>query len=302
MKGRPPRGWVQRRLVWVVVASALVAVSGCLSHAASKPRAEVLPSAEPAVATARTGAIAGLMEDEEAQPIAGAQVALAGLARVTQSDASGAFTFNGLPPGLYRVAASRAGFASLIVPVRVEAGQVVPLKLQLMNTPGTGDAVVRTEVFEGYVPCSYNVYYPTHACAGLFSTPERSHVPFVIDESLDFKALLLELSWTPRTRLSGQELELDLCLPQSHSSPLHCAEDHLNQRFYKFASGPSPVKLNLEAIDLPLDEYTDYEAWVGAGYLSPWPVLDQPFTLYLTICYFLECPAGFSALGSSPDS
>ncbi|HTZ54118.1 MAG TPA: TonB-dependent receptor [Candidatus Acidoferrum sp.] len=64
----------------------------------------------PAMA-ATTGAITGSVHDTNGVAVAGADVSIAGPARATKStDAKGAFAFNDIPPGLYTVQISKAGY------------------------------------------------------------------------------------------------------------------------------------------------------------------------------------------------
>ncbi len=66
----------------------------------------------PAMA-ASTGAITGAVHDTNGVAVAGADVSLAGPIRATKStDAKGAFAFNDIPPGLYSVLITKAGFTT----------------------------------------------------------------------------------------------------------------------------------------------------------------------------------------------
>ncbi|MGB6984572.1 MAG: TonB-dependent receptor, partial [Candidatus Aquilonibacter sp.] len=66
----------------------------------------------PAMA-ATTGAITGAVHDSNGVAIAGADVSIAGPVRATKStDAKGAFAFNDIPPGLYSVLVTKAGFTT----------------------------------------------------------------------------------------------------------------------------------------------------------------------------------------------
>ncbi len=66
----------------------------------------------PAMA-ATTGAITGSVHDVNGVAVAGADVSIAGPTRATKStDAKGAFAFNDIPPGLYTVVVTKAGFTT----------------------------------------------------------------------------------------------------------------------------------------------------------------------------------------------
>lgn len=67
-------------------------------------------TASPAMA-ATTGAITGNVRDTNGVAVAAADVSIAGPIRATKStDAKGAFAFNDIPPGLYTVQVSKAGY------------------------------------------------------------------------------------------------------------------------------------------------------------------------------------------------
>ncbi len=67
----------------------------------------------PAMA-ATTGAITGSVHDVNGVAVAGADVSIAGPTRATKStDAKGAFAFNDIPPGLYTVVVTKAGFTAV---------------------------------------------------------------------------------------------------------------------------------------------------------------------------------------------
>jgi hypothetical protein len=107
-------------------------LAGCAAPAASTPAAIALTSsAAPAVAEEERGAIAGLVTDDEKAPIAGAQVALIGLANGTTTDGAGRFTFNGLEAGTYSLTAQRLGYEVGARKVDVVAGEVAQVTLVL---------------------------------------------------------------------------------------------------------------------------------------------------------------------------
>jgi len=91
----------------------------------------VLPAAVPALA-AGDSAITGTVHSAAGAPVAGATVAATGPARAsTTTDPAGAFNLP-VPPGIYQVTVSKAGFATVSTPdIAVIAGQSVPLTVTL---------------------------------------------------------------------------------------------------------------------------------------------------------------------------
>lgn len=96
----------------------------CDSHCVARPaarlaRALLLPFAAwllltpaPALATAPTPRLTGMVNDEAGQPIANAQVIVTQLHRVATTNDAGRFQFTGLPAGSYHLSVTRLGFAA----------------------------------------------------------------------------------------------------------------------------------------------------------------------------------------------
>ncbi len=79
-------------------------------------RAQIQPASLPDAPKPQTGIIVGTVTDADADPVAGASVALAGATldepRTVKSDDNGAFKFDGVAPGTYLVTVNATGFAS----------------------------------------------------------------------------------------------------------------------------------------------------------------------------------------------
>jgi Ca-activated chloride channel family protein len=89
---------------------------------------------------AQTGAgiIEGVVTDRSGAAVAGAVIVVQGPAparRTTQSDANGAFRITGLPPGVYTVTATHAGFTHTALTVTVRAGATEKVALALTPVP-----------------------------------------------------------------------------------------------------------------------------------------------------------------------
>src|ERR1041385_8203063 len=93
---------------------ASVAFAGCAGSARS-PSGDPLQDVHVA-ATATTGVIRGIVVDIAIHPVAGARTLR------TNSSATGAFGFQGLPAGTYFIEAHRRGYATSRTGVDVEAG------------------------------------------------------------------------------------------------------------------------------------------------------------------------------------
>jgi carboxypeptidase family protein len=270
----------------------LLLLSGCSGDA--KPRVEATTSASP---SAGLGSIEGEVLDDEQRPVVGAEVGLLTKPQLTTTDELGKFIFNDLEPGGYDVAVGMLGYESAVQRVTVASDEVATVAVQLKPYEIPKQAIVRTVSFNGFLQCSYNPYYFVNPCREALGE-NVDHFKVELDPALEFKQLLLELVWVPTTAASGQELELDFCLPpdDASSAATGCMVSDLSGEFYAYDSGGSPVVINLTAEEMPIADHKIYEAWVGNGILSPTPSVQQSFTLFATACYVAECPKGTTAL------
>lgn len=118
------------RTAAVVTTMVLVAFAGCAEDDASS-KATAATTAPAAVVTEDTGSIQGLVLDAESVPLAGAQVLLLPEKNATQTDASGAFTYNNVQPGPKTLVASHLGYEETQLKIDVVVGEVNKPKLTL---------------------------------------------------------------------------------------------------------------------------------------------------------------------------
>lgn len=88
----------------------------------------------PIIAFAQSGvAVTGSVTDESGAPIAGVTVTLKGPAtQSTQSDAKGAFEFSAVPPGIYVLSATKAGYTTAVQnDITILAGQSTALAVRM---------------------------------------------------------------------------------------------------------------------------------------------------------------------------
>ncbi|HZT12549.1 MAG TPA: TonB-dependent receptor [Candidatus Baltobacteraceae bacterium] len=94
----------------------------------------VLLLVAPIVAFAQSGvAVTGSVTDESGAPIAGVTVTLKGPAtQSTESDAKGAFAFSAVPPGIYVLSATKAGYTTAVQnDITILAGQSTTLAVRM---------------------------------------------------------------------------------------------------------------------------------------------------------------------------
>jgi hypothetical protein len=114
---------VARRLACAV----LCGVVGMMPGAAQAQDAAT-PSAAATIQVKQPGTVSGTIVDADGDAVAGAQVTLAGSGMVTRTasaDAEGYFVFLDVPPGLFNLTVSFAGFATAIKPVTVHDAENV---------------------------------------------------------------------------------------------------------------------------------------------------------------------------------
>lgn len=138
MRGRFGRQGSRTRAgsgAWLaVVLSVAVAFAGCAGGTAAPAMAAsptVPSSAAPAKAAADTGGIQGLVVDDEAVPLAGARVGLLERDEETVSAQDGSFSFSGLTPGVYRLAAEKLAYESAAKSADVVAGEITEVRFVL---------------------------------------------------------------------------------------------------------------------------------------------------------------------------
>lgn len=277
---------------------ALLFLGGCFGGAPLGERRSM--AGDPAYASLDRGAILGTVFDEDGQPMESVKVGLLEAKATTSTDPAGQFVFANIAPGEYALGLQALGFVPETRMVHVSAGEVVELTFQLIEVPVKLDPVVRMQPTNGYLACSMNVYYPTNTCGTALENNDRFTV--LIDPEMNLEQLVLEVDWEPSTTATGQYLEVDLCLPQERTpQAFHCAPDDLSDKFYRYASGPPPLRLVVLAREMPLAEHLTYEAWVGGGFASPYPTLEQPFTVYISACYEAQCPRDYTAIEPKPN-
>ncbi len=119
----------------------LLLLAGCVETeagpSATDPGPANVPEAVgPATFDDTTGAIDGVVTDDQLQPIPGAQVgAINEPSLVTITDRGGRFVFSNVPPGRYAIGASALGFNAGAKSVDVVAGQPATVSLVLAPLP-----------------------------------------------------------------------------------------------------------------------------------------------------------------------
>lgn len=248
-----------------------------------------------AQATDDSGAISGTVVDEESLPVAGATVAVIDEELETTTDEAGAFAFNNLTAGTFKLVVQKLGYESAARSVDVRLGEVASIDIQLRTLEVSVDPFIVILPFDGYIHCGVNPYWPTNVCGDSLGE-DKARFPFDVDANWSLEELVVELTWTPATAATAQHLEMDLCneVPAEEDTLL-CFEGN----YWDYESGKSPVVMRKD--DVPVEDYTRYMVAVGAGFInttdptSLLPAIQQQFTLYVSQCYVEECSEAFTA-------
>jgi hypothetical protein len=268
-------------------------LAGC-SGSETKASPSNTISAEPPAPTADTGTIAGLVTNEEGLPVAGVTVAIIESQNQTESDAGGAFVFNDLMPGTYKLVTDSVGFESAARAAEVKANEVTEVKFSLKSIMVAPEPFALTVPYTGMIQCSVTTGYAIYPCKGV-TGQDKVAFDFFHDQNYTLAEMILELTWKPNSDVMGQELEFDLCKYAADRMETLCdgalgADGDDN---YKYDSGGPPLTLRADKLDKKNNHWI---TGAGAAIGSPYPVYQQAFTIYTTICYYDVCADDYTAL------
>lgn len=301
----------------------LAVLSGCFSNS-SVPELEASP-APVAAAEARfdesTGAVDGLVRDDELQGLAGAKVQIRELEVLTTSAEDGRFSFSFVPPGRYTLEAQKLGFEQTTLSIRIEPGQVLQARLELQPIPVV--KVYRSvSMWNGHVTCSVGFSAGTYPVAGNlgFFSEECGHgvqnpaTREVIGRNpnnkidwgwlltkdadvLNLRTILIELDWTPASA-AAQQLALHVahdfvCTPGCTGSPTYC------DVFSNYGKAPVRCQIDNGTLGVKKESQLPWRmtarVWAAPS-LPPNVVLEQDFTMYRTYFYGDPMPQGYTAI------
>ena len=300
-------------IVTLGLAAALFA--GCLGDDDS-PKGSDGPSssnAPDATPTAETGSVRGKVLTNNLEPVANAAVALvqdADIIATTASDAQGAFTFNGVAPGSYRVQVAAVCCESAIAAVDVVAGRVadVGLKLEPLTADDLQLPYAVPNEWEGFLSCAVAAGDPTVANPALAACglPGAVH-PSLADPNEDFfkvfnvsagiRTLFVGMDWEPTGGVTGNDLLV--AVENEGCNGLGCSYS------YAEAVGPPPLVVRIDNDDITESAWTwdnvnasrQLQFRVFAAGTNA--VYQQPFTVQWHAFYWQEAPADFVPLSDS---
>lgn len=263
-----------------------------------------------------SGAIDGIVTDEQLLPIDGALIVLDAKRNAT-SDAAGSFAFRYLQPGAYSLTATKPGFANSTQTVEIRAGESSRVVFTLIAAPSL-EAYHETFVQKGLLGCSATVedtfiYYIN--CEAIYIAGQHSldrHILIFRFGRLDanVSGFWAETAWTPNQLFartlwvnwgisSGSVPSQNLYIvypfyddwgksPHRQRLPLHLLTNMLKNRtsdMCKMDGDCSIISVNYAGHDT----FTLLPRGIGAQF-------QQRFDQYLTVFRRGELPAEFSVV------
>ena len=261
------------------------------------------------------GSITGTVVDDESIALEGVTVALLELNLQVATIAAGAFEFQNLPAGTYRLAAQKLGYESVAKAVTVAAGEAADVTLELA---AIAIEVARHEVvgpLSGYFQCRSSVYQGgatgtcgytcTAACVnplGPVFTGDNSILKFEIDSD-NVASVVGDMKWTPSAYGTSSNLRFAFSYEKRVGSHWWCSGE-----------GPSPLQFVWQADgeskcanvggttnpDQPLVKDNPMRIYSNVPFATQSSPLnlayEQKFEMYGTVFYGEPAPEGYTAL------
>jgi hypothetical protein len=190
---------------WLIcLLPALLVLAGCMGPGPGQ--------GDTPLADARTGAVVGLVQDDEMKPLAGALVSLRDRHVQASTDAHGRFEIRQLDPGSDVLVATKLGYRDVISPLTVVAGGVKQLTITLEAIPVLEPRFDDVRVFWGNLSLGTTAGpQPVFGEADTMDFPIRVAAALPSGKPLAAVHTLIALRAAP----SGAALDLDLYLLDS---------------------------------------------------------------------------------------
>lgn len=248
-----------------------------------------------AVVTETTGSVTGQILTLDLEPAPEVQVGLlnrTGGLQVTETDARGNFTFNGMPAGQYRLQISDDCCRPYTEQLTVAAGKVTTVNLQVEPL---SDADLRTPFvseyeWEGFISCGIGVLSTDYEICE--RTDANSDNQQFFNVSAGLEDLHFGLDW----RRAGTSLNNELKMQLQHARQPVCA------RNLAAAWGPPPLYMSMRDSNNQCTEthFTNingtmqFELNVATGVNNF--VYQQSFIVYRAEFYYQLAPEGFDPI------
>ncbi len=288
---------------------AIVALAGCSEDGSDA--SDLSDSSGASESSRPSGRISGVVLNDEALPVAGAEVAIDVLGLSTLTDADGLFALDRVPTGQYVVEVQAIGYVPALRTVSLtEAEGLADVEVRLEAEPDPVTPHKDVYIENGFISCSltipsaYETYY-TQPC-GWDSHNAPAYV-FPVNVNAGLVSVVLELEWTPTTGLNGQVLRQALW-KNVVCTELRCEPTSFDSDVFGETQGESPLKavygsqaaplrkgLNLKEPDTLVSMALVKNPDAATSDPTPGIVIQQPFTHYVTVFYNSEPAPDYTA-------
>lgn len=303
-----------RKLMLGVIVIALLA--GCAAPAEGARAGSV--EAPPPEFDATTGAISGVVSDDEARPIVGAQVGIQGDVheQATVTDVTGKYTLSSVPPGKYQLFAQHLGYQATVRAVEVREGEVAEVRLVLVAID-VREGHSQIWFKPGYFECSWTGVGGTGPCFFPF-VGQNSYVPvdpwtnnkrqfdYLVGEGV--MTVTNELDWRQSSYGTSEKLSVFLSYTTRTTSHWYCRSEgkqpvllrwergDLDAKQGECVTGPSALP-SAEPKVIPMKgQNLTSRVNVGSGTYGPAIAFQQSFDIHFGVFYWVAAPEDFTAL------
>ncbi len=230
----------------------------------------------PGAETLEPGTIEGEVIDRDGLPVGDATVALLFSNETTTTDANGAFRLEEVAPGPVTLVASKPGYSSDTVRDTLQEAGRLEVGFRLLQVP-SNDPTHQTLQFDGTIPCGL----PAGAGCGPFVEEDLPRHHFKVENGL--RAMVMELEWSSPSPPIAETMRLDATAATDEA----CGEMHATTQ------GQS-------ALRLMMDEGFPVSGGHQCALVFPGDdlVVEQAYTLWVTLFYYETPDEGFSAIPS----
>lgn len=303
------------KLVPVLLLLAFV-LAGCTSGGGGGAGTDGGPGTDaPQVeATSTTGGIRGVVVDDAVRPIKGALVQVDTTSKNVTTGEDGTFVFSGLEPGTYFVSVSHPLYKSAQASAEVVAGDSSPKVTKILLVRSVfASPYMATVQFDGYIVCSANAVLPlvggilSEECGEGVGVPGVGRVGGQSNNNVEFdfyvdgpfvKSMVVEQVWEA-TSDAGRALYSPIatewvCDPICSGHTF--AEIEGESPTYQYIDNATLEPLNLSSA-APVSIFT----WASPSTTPIGVTLNQQYSEYVTMFYYLPAPEGWSLVNGDPN-
>ncbi|HLE47248.1 MAG TPA: carboxypeptidase-like regulatory domain-containing protein, partial [Candidatus Thermoplasmatota archaeon] len=265
--------------------------------------------AGPATFDDTTGAVTGVVTDDELTPLPDAELLLRPADMTMRSAPDGSFAFSNVPPGRQTLLAVKLGHGAVSVDVEVRAGEETSGVTVVLPPLPTVQPRQVTIQFTGFITCSVgHAGVLSEECGEGLQTPvgtygknPRNNIDwkFNVSDVEDLENVFVELDWEPASA-AAQQLGLNVaqgftCTPSCEAEETYCSAFDVYGRPV-VSCDMSLGRLEETKAEAPWD--ITARAWAAPVDVTETPnvVFEQPFTMYRSDFWVEPKPDSFSAV------